>query len=69
MTPSSLRDARRSLGLSQRGLASFLRMKGSHAGRTIRRWEAGDLDIPGYVDLVFSLLRQLPHDDTTLVDP
>ncbi|MGH1351231.1 MAG: helix-turn-helix domain-containing protein [Methyloligellaceae bacterium] len=43
MTPKQLRTARRALGLSQAKLATRL---GLADGRTIRKWEAEDRDIP-----------------------
>lgn len=44
MTPAELRTARDTLGLSAEGLARVMRVQ---SGRTVRRWEAGDRDIPG----------------------
>lgn len=49
MTPADLRDARRSLGLSAEG---FARAVGAQSGRTVRRWESGDRDIPGSVEVL-----------------
>ncbi|MFI5014545.1 MAG: helix-turn-helix domain-containing protein [Hyphomicrobiales bacterium] len=45
-TPAELRAARDFLGLSAQGLA---RMVGVDDGRTIRRWEAGERELPGSV--------------------
>ena len=45
-TPAELRVARDFLGLSAEGLA---RMLGVEDGRTVRRWEAGERELPGYV--------------------
>ena len=39
MTPTELKQARATLGLSAAGLAKVLHLG---SGRTIRRWEAGD---------------------------
>ena len=44
MTPQEFKEARRTLGLSASKLAQALKVSD---GRTIRRWEAGDRDIPG----------------------
>lgn len=60
MTPSGLKEFRHSLGLSAEGFARLMRMKGEHAARTVRRWESGDQEIPGYVILVCSLIRHVP---------
>lgn len=46
MTPEELKAARHALGLSAEGFASFVGVQG---GRTVRKWEAGDRDIPGPV--------------------
>jgi hypothetical protein len=48
-TPEDLKAARKVLGLSADGLARMLRIED---GRTIRRWEAGERDIPGPVTVV-----------------
>lgn len=37
-------DARQALGLSAEGFARAVRVE---SGRTVRRWEAGERDIPG----------------------
>lgn len=60
MTAAELRALRHALGLSVDAFARLLRMQGAHAGRTVRRWEAGESDIPGYVALVCDLVTQLP---------
>ena len=44
MTPTEFRTIRHSLGLSTQRLARLLQVSD---GRTVRRWEAGDRDIPG----------------------
>jgi DNA-binding transcriptional regulator YiaG len=44
MSPDEFKEARRKLGLSAQELATAL---GVADGRTVRRWEAGDRDIPG----------------------
>ncbi len=44
MTPAEFKEARHKLGLSAAGLASLWNM-GANGGRTIRRWEAGDVPV------------------------
>ncbi len=44
MTPQEFKDARHALGLSAEGMAQALMVS---SGRTIRRWESGQRDIPG----------------------
>ena len=44
MTPDQFKALRKSLGYSQRGLADHWGM-GENGGRTIRRWEAGDVPV------------------------
>lgn len=56
MTPEQFRDARNTLGYSAERLARRLRVQ---SGRTIRRWEAGDRDIPGPAIAVLELLAWL----------
>jgi len=44
MTPDEFKAGRNALGLSTNQLARLFRVSD---GRTVRRWEAGDRDIPG----------------------
>lgn len=46
MTPAELKAARRALGLTTGGFAAWVNVQGD---RTVRKWEAGDRDIPGPV--------------------
>lgn len=46
MSPSELRQAHHSLGLSAEGAARLFRVS---SGRTVRRWWLGERDIPGPV--------------------
>ena len=48
-TPDDLKAAREFMGLSADGLARILGIEG---GRTVRRWEAGDRELPGPVVVV-----------------
>lgn len=53
MTPSELRTTRLALGLSAEGFARLVRVE---SGRTVRRWEAGERDIPGPVTAIAEAL-------------
>ncbi len=57
MTPAELRSARHALGQSAEG---FARLVGVESGRTVRRWEAGERDIPGPVIVLTRLLLASP---------
>ena len=61
-TRDELKAARRILGLSAEGLAMMVRMGD---GRTVRRWESGESEVPGPVTVVLEtamkFLRQ--HED------
>lgn len=48
-TPEALRNARATLGLSADTLARIVRVED---GRTVRRWEAGEREIPGPVIVI-----------------
>lgn len=48
-TPAALRAAREALGLSADGLAKMVRVDD---GRTVRRWESGEREIPGPVSVL-----------------
>lgn len=49
MTPADLKSARHALGLSAEGFARLVRVE---SGRTVRRWESGERDIPGPVVVI-----------------
>jgi DNA-binding transcriptional regulator YiaG len=53
MTPDELKSARQTLGLSAEGFAKLIRVE---SGRTVRRWEAGDRDIPGPVTVLIEAI-------------
>lgn len=57
MTPADLRAARKTLGLTQSGLAEALRM-GKHGWQTISKWERDGFNgaIPGPVTLALECL-------------
>ena len=46
MQPNELKAARAALGLSAEAFARLVHVE---SGRTVRRWEAGDSEIPGPV--------------------
>jgi DNA-binding transcriptional regulator YiaG len=58
VTPAELKAARHSLGLSAEGFARLVRVD---SGRTVRRWEAGERDIPGPVTVIVELLQRSPE--------
>ena len=51
MTADDLREARKALGLSADALARLLN---AESGRTVRRWEAGESNVPGPVDALLT---------------
>ena len=53
MTPAELKTARLSMGLSAEKFARLVRVE---SGRTVRRWEAGEREIPGPVVVITELL-------------
>jgi DNA-binding transcriptional regulator YiaG len=56
MTPEELRATLDRLGLTQLGAAKLL----SVDGRTVRRWIAGDRDIPGPAIVLLGVLEKFP---------
>lgn len=58
MTTEELRSIRSQLGLSTAGLAALLQVSD---GRTVRRWEAGDREIPGPAIVLLRLLAKKPN--------
>ena len=55
MTPADFRKIRHTLDLSAQHMARAL---GVSDGRTVRRWEAGDRDIPGPAIKLMRLLKR-----------
>ena len=55
LSPTEIITARKRLGLSQAGLAEALRL-GANGGRTVRRWEAGEVEITGPASVAIELL-------------
>lgn len=56
MTGDEAKEIRKRLGLTQAQLARVLGMSGAHAGRTVRRWELGEIDMQ---DTTARLLRYM----------
>lgn len=57
MTPADLRAARKSLGLSQHGLAEALRM-GKSGWQSVSRWEKDGGTVPGPVQVAVELMLE-----------
>lgn len=55
MTPDALRTARKSLGLTQHGLAEALRM-GKWGFQSVAKWEKGENPIPGPAQVAIELM-------------
>jgi DNA-binding transcriptional regulator YiaG len=55
MNPAEIKAARKRLGLSQAELAETLRM-GANGGRTVRRWELGEVAVTGPASVAIELL-------------
>ena len=58
MTPAELKSKRHSLGLSAEAFARLVRVQ---SGRTVRKWEAGDRDIPGPIQVILDLADAVPE--------
>lgn len=68
MTPESLKEARRELGLSAAKLAELLRL-GADGGRAVRRWEAGERAISGPVAVAIELLLERQRAASAAIPP
>lgn len=55
MTPADLRSARKRLQLTQKGLATALRM-GKHGWQSISKWERDGGTVPGPVQVAVELM-------------
>lgn len=51
MTPTELRTARKTLGLTQSGLAKALRLSEKNGDRSVRIWEQEGNTVPGPVQV------------------
>lgn len=49
MTPKQLKAARDKLGISTNTMATWI---GVSSGRSVRRWEASDGEVPGWVAVI-----------------
>lgn len=59
MTPADLRAARKTLGLTQRGLAEALRLSEKNGDRSVRIWEQDGNTVPGPVQVAIeAMLRE-----------
>jgi DNA-binding transcriptional regulator YiaG len=59
MTPPDLRAARKTLRMTQSGLARALKMSPTNGGRSVRNWEKDGNTIPGPVQVaVEALLKE-----------
>lgn len=58
-TGKDVKAIRERIGLSAEGFARALKLRGEHGGRTIRRWEAGENDIPGPVIAMWPILEMI----------
>jgi len=58
MNKDELLRARIYLGLSHDGLAEVLEVA---AGRTVRRWEAGEKEVPGPAAVLLDVLIEFPE--------
>ena len=63
MTPQQFKSARKTLGLTQKGMAELLRLSPKTGARTIRAWEAGDTPISGPASLALELHLKLKFPD------
>lgn len=52
---AAFKAARKALGMSQREIAAALRVSD---GRTVRRWEAGDRDVPGPAEVAVAYMLE-----------
>ena len=57
MTPEQFKEARRALGYSQQALADEWGM-GANAGRTVRRWEAGERPLSPIAAYAITLMME-----------
>lgn len=56
MKPSDLRAARKTLGLTQNGLAEAFRMSEKNGGRSVRIWETEGNTVPGPVQVAVEFM-------------
>ena len=70
MTPTDLRAARKSLGLTQTGLAKALRLSDKNGDRSVRIWETEGNTVPGPVQVAVGfMLERLGNGQTDRQTP
>ncbi len=55
-TGDDVRNARKTLGLTVDGLTKALRLSSATGGRTVRRWEKGELSVTGPASLAIEAM-------------
>jgi DNA-binding transcriptional regulator YiaG len=62
LSPAELRQARKRLGLTQKGLAEALRM-GTHGWQTVSKWESdrNERGVPGPVAVAIEMMLGPPE--------
>lgn len=58
MTPNELKAARKTLGLTQSGLAEALRLSPKNGDRSIRIWESEGNTVPGPVQVAVEFMLE-----------
>jgi|AKVG01.1.fsa_nt_gi DNA-binding transcriptional regulator YiaG len=58
MTPEDIKRIRNKLGMTQQELADALRMSRLNGGRTVRKWESGDMQINGPASLALEYMNR-----------
>ncbi|MDO8421120.1 MAG: hypothetical protein Q7S99_03060 [Parvibaculum sp.] len=60
MTPQEFRAARDAFGLSANEMADLLgtQSRRDDRGRTVRRWESGEADVPPHVEIIIRLCER-----------
>lgn len=56
MTPESIREARRALGLTYSGMADALRLEPANGAGRVREWEEGKRQITGPASVAIELM-------------
>ena len=58
LTPADLRTARKTLGLTQSGLAAALRLSPKNGDRSVRIWETDGNTVPGPVQVAVGFMLE-----------
>lgn len=64
MTSSEFKEAQRELGLTNKKMATLLRV----SLRTVEKWRQGSRSIPGPAEVALALLRKYPAEVKHLVE-